>query len=124
MFTVVISEREHIENIETYKTFLRPFLGSGKVAFCAWNLQGESLDEAVPDLTATVSRHERWRAIVVCPEERLESKNPFDVVSWTPPADPDPDRPLAPAAAGGSGSLCPGQHQALARLMAHLCDSP
>lgn len=125
LFTVVISEREHIENIETYKTFLRPFLGSGKVAFCAWNLQGQSLDEAVPDLTATVSRHERWRAIVVCPEERLESKNPFDVVSWTPPADPDPDRPLAARLRQADlEAYAQASTKPLARLMAHLCRFP
>ena len=85
MFTVVISEQIHLDGIKEYGTFLKPFLKDDKVAFCQWNPEGRTLQEAVPGLYPTVSRHDRWRMIVLCDEEGLDRKNPFDLVSCQDP---------------------------------------
>ena len=86
MFTVVISEQIHLDGIKEYGTFLKPFLKNDKIAFCQWNPEGRTLQEAVPGLYPTVSRHERWRMIVLCDEEGLDRKNPFDLVPYEDPA--------------------------------------
>lgn len=83
MFTVVIAEQAHLDSIQEYKTFLKPFLDNTGIAFCSWQPDGANLTEAVPALYETVSRYEKWRLIVVCDEEGLEKKNPFDLVSYT-----------------------------------------
>ena len=85
MFTVVIAEQEHIDAIREYRAFLSPFLGDPNIAFCRWLPEGESLSEAVPELSATVSRHEQWRLIAVCGEEGLHLRNPFDLVGHADP---------------------------------------
>ena len=85
MFTVVISEQTHLDNIAQYKPFLKPFLDQPGVAFCRWRQNGNSLEEAVPDLFETVSREKSWRAIVVCDEEGLLLQNPFELVPYKEP---------------------------------------
>ena len=88
MFTVVISEQEHLDSIVEYKAFLKPFLDKGDIALCRWNPEGETLTDMVPELNATVSRHQKWRLVVICDEEGLKYRNPFDVVRHR-----DPERP-------------------------------
>lgn len=85
MFTVVIAEQAHLDSIEQYRTFLRPFLDRPGIAVCRWRQNGKTLEEAVPELYETVSRHASWRAIVVCDEEGLEQKNPFDLSHYVEP---------------------------------------
>lgn len=89
MFTVVITEQTHLDGIEEYKPFLLPFFQDSDVTFCQWRPDGETLFDAVPELAATVSRHSRWRLIVVCGEEGLTRKNPFDLVPYAAPQWPD-----------------------------------
>lgn len=85
MFTVVITEQAHLDSIKQYQSFLKPFLDNAHIAFCPWNLEGKTLKEAVPTLYETVSRHEQWRMLVICDEEGLHSKNPFDLVAFHEP---------------------------------------
>ena len=80
VFTVVVTQQEHLDSIQEYKAFLKPFLDNAHIAFCRWQPEGEDLRQAVPELYDTVSRHERWRMILVCDEEGLAQKNPFDIV--------------------------------------------
>ena len=52
MFTVLIAEKEHIDAIRRDNAlFFEPFLNNRELAFCRWIPGGETLDEAVPDLT-------------------------------------------------------------------------
>ena len=86
VFTVVVTQQEHLDSIQEYKAFLKPFLDNAHIAFCRWQPEGEDLRQAVPELYDTVSRHERWRMILVCDEEGLAQKNPFDIVHHQDPA--------------------------------------
>lgn len=88
MFTVVITEQEHLDTINEYSAFLRPFLDNSHIAFCRWRRDGRDLEDAVPDLYEKVARHEVWRLIVVCDEEGIDQKNPFDVINYRDPEQP------------------------------------
>jgi hypothetical protein len=48
VFTVVISEQVHLDSIKEYGAFLKPFLKNSNIAFCQWNPEGRTLQEAVP----------------------------------------------------------------------------
>ena len=85
MFTVVIAEKEHLDSIQENHVFLDPFIDKKNVAFCEWRTDEQTLREAVPKLEETVSRREHWRAVIVCTEDGLKKKNPFDLVDYTAP---------------------------------------
>ncbi|MCR5006813.1 MAG: hypothetical protein K6A77_13015 [Clostridiales bacterium] len=85
MFTVVIAEKEHLDSIRENHIFLDPFIDKKNVAFCEWRTDEQTLREAVPKLEETVSRREHWRAVIVCNEDGLNRKNPFDLVDYTAP---------------------------------------
>ena len=83
MFTVLIAEKQHIDAIQKKnRLFFEPFLESKELAFCHWNPEGQSLNEAVPGLMDAVGRQKKWRAVIINPynEELLHARNPFDVV--------------------------------------------
>lgn len=127
MFTVVILEQEYLDSIHEYHAFLKPFLDNSHIAFCRWRLDGQNIMEAVPGLYDKVSRHERWRAIVVCDEEGLQEKNPFDRVAHS-----DPPRPVEMEDAeyfqirrqARIESYTKAAQKPLVRLMTWLCQAP
>lgn len=127
MFTVVVTEQTHLDSIREYKAFLRPFLDSANVEFCRWRPEAERLDEAVPELVQTVSRHDRWRMIVVCDEEGLEQKNPFELVSYSPPEWPEEmeqSEYLQLVQAAKFAAFEQAAKKPLTRLMTWLCQRP
>lgn len=85
MFTVVIAEKEHIDRIQEYQVFLKPFMDSARVEFCQWRPDRLTLADAVPRLTQAVARRREWRAIVLCDDDAQDRKNPFERVNFTPP---------------------------------------
>lgn len=85
MFTVVIAEKEHIDSIQEYSTFLKPFIDDAHVEFCEWRPEEDTLADSVPHLVETVARQRDWRAVVLCDERGMERKNPFDRVEFEPP---------------------------------------
>lgn len=88
MFTVVIAEQEHINSIEKYDLFLKPFADKQHTVIQRWNREGKSFRECVPGLEETIGHHKEWRAIVLCGRDALDQKNPFDFIEC-----PLPDRP-------------------------------
>lgn len=127
MFTVVITEQTHLDSIEEYKPFLLPFFEDSNVVFCPWHMEGETLFEAVPDLAATVSRHNRWRLIVVCGEEGLTRKNPFDLVPYREPECPGDmaqEDYLALVRQAKFAAFEQAAKKPLVKLMTWLCQSP
>lgn len=127
MFTVVITEQTHLDSIEEYKPFLLPFFQDSDVTFCHWHMDGETLFDAVPDLVATVSRHSRWRLIVVCGEEGLAQKNPFDLVPYRKPqwpADMDQAEYLSLVRRAKFAAFEQAARKPLTKLMTWLCQSP
>lgn len=88
MFTVVIAEFEHIRNIKNYEIFLKPYLNDN-FSMCEWIPEGETLAEAVPKLEETVSQHKQWRAVILCNEEGIQYRNPFELVQFDCPKRPE-----------------------------------
>lgn len=86
MFTVVIAEKTHIDSIQEYKVFLKPFIDDARVVFCEWRPEEMTLADSVPHLTDAVARQKEWRAVVLCDGAGMEKKNPFERVEFTPPA--------------------------------------
>ena len=86
MFTVVIAEKTHIDSIQEYKVFLKPFIDDARVVFCEWRPEEMTLADSVPHLTEAVARQKEWRAVVLCDKAGMEKKNPFERVEFTPPA--------------------------------------
>ena len=43
MFTVVIAEKTHIDSIQEYKVFLKPFIDDARVVFCEWRPEEKTL---------------------------------------------------------------------------------
>lgn len=89
MFTVVIAEQEHINNIEKYSLFLKPFADRQHTVIQKWNREGRSFRECVPGLEETIEHHREWRAIVLCGQDAISQKNPFDFVSCSLPEKPE-----------------------------------
>ncbi len=89
MFTVVIAEQEHINNIEKYDLFLKPFADKQHTKFLRWNREGTSFRECVPGLEDTIVHHKDWRAIVLCGQDAEGRKNPFDHAACELPEKPE-----------------------------------
>ena len=85
MFTVVIAEKKHIDSIKEYNVFLQPLMAEGNIAYCEWRPEEPTLADAVPQLTDIVARRRDWRVIVLCDEQGLNRKNPFNIVEYEAP---------------------------------------
>ena len=85
LFTVVIAEKEHIQSIQEYAVFLKPFLDDSHIEFCEWRPEEGTLADSVPSLTERVAHHQDWRAVVLCDGRGLRKKNPFDLVEFKAP---------------------------------------
>ena len=83
LFTVLIADKQHIGAIQqSNKLFFEPFLDNKELAFCEWNTEGQTLQEAVPGLQDAVGRRKEWRAVIIynCTINSSKNRNPFDVV--------------------------------------------
>ncbi|MCI5599342.1 MAG: hypothetical protein MR360_08560 [Ruminococcus sp.] len=84
MFTVVICDESLMEDFTVkYKFHFKPLLDNNDLAFCQWNTEGKTFEEAVPELPLLIKTKKEWRAIVVhdrhsVDEKLLSRKNPFD----------------------------------------------
>ena len=112
--------------MQEYGAFLRPFMKPNNVSFCAWNTGGQTLDEAVPDLITAVARNQDWRAIIVCNEQGLKQRNPFNIVSYHAPEKDEDDLQgyLARCRADKFRAFDEAVKQPLTRLVTFLCDRP
>lgn len=80
MRTVIIATKEHIEWINRYQQFFRPFL-TPEIRFCEWNRAGDTLDTIVPSLYDDIDGKEEWQAVILFDDESTRGKiNPFDLV--------------------------------------------
>ena len=89
MFTVVIAEQEHINNIEKYDLFLKPFADKQHTRILRWNREGKTFRECIPGLEDTIVHHKEWRAVVLCGKDALSQKNPFDFIECPLPEKPE-----------------------------------
>ena len=127
MFTVVIAEQYHLDRIVEHELFLKPFLEKPSIAFCPWQKDGQTLDEAVPGLNDAVCRHEHWRLIVVCDDVGMTRKNPFDLACYE---DPEQPRDMDDAEYRGIrrrarlDAYAESAQRPLVKLMTWLCKQP
>ncbi|MCD7981764.1 MAG: hypothetical protein LUF32_05560 [Clostridiales bacterium] len=130
MYTVIIAEQEHIDNIREYRLFLEPFMKKTRFAFCPWKPEErDSLKESVPDLERVVAQKEEWRAIILCDERGLKKKNPFNIVEYqTPEWDENGGESMEDFYAGRLEMRKEAYRQAsqepLVRLATRLCEDP
>lgn len=127
MYTVVIAEQKHLDSIREHDLFLQPFLEDNKATFCAWNTEGETLAESVPDLREAVKRGDRWRAIIVADESCRTQKNPFDCVRHKDPVREEGEEEEAyreRRLKARLESYEAAAKQPLSRLCAYLCTYP
>lgn len=103
MLTVLIYRKSSKGFLDQYRPLFKPYLDSGKIAFCFWDEDGMDVDNAVHDLQDTVRGVREWQAVVVLPldkrgdevfrqkEDREEfptrEDNPFDYLCNS---DPEP----------------------------------
>ncbi len=88
MFTVIISDKSAVDDcFYKYYIYLKPLMDKGDFAFCEWNPDGESLDEAVPGLRKTIRGKSRWRAEIIADhnilgEDASQMRNPFNYTNY------------------------------------------
>lgn len=86
MFTVIICDRHIIEDCyHKYHIYLKPLLDREDIAFCPWNTEGKTLEEALPQLAALIRSKAEWRAIVVNDSstwgfDGVNKKNPYNYI--------------------------------------------
>ncbi len=127
MFTVVIAEKQHIDKIREYKSYLDPMLADDEVRLCLWRPAELTLDDAVPDLQTVVGRQSVWRAVIVCEDKCRDRKNPFEVVRFQEGATPLMDRDEAWYADLRQRKFAAYEEaarQPLVRLASWLCEPP
>lgn len=127
MFTVVIAEKEHLDGIKEYSSFLKPFLDAVHISFCEWKPEEKTLSDAVPELIAQVSRHDEWRAIVVADGAGLRQKNPFDLAHYEAPVRGDEESReeyLLRVRQAKFAAFDRAAEQPLTRLATWLCEGP
>lgn len=89
VFTVVICDESIIKDCEEkYRIYLEPLLRNEDYAFCKWNIYGESLEEALPDLKELIAKKRKWRAVMIADKNvigntNINKRNPFNFVGAT-----------------------------------------
>ena len=78
MFTVLIYDQKTAAFLEESKSFYSPFLEAGSFALCSWNIEGKTIDRALPELYDIVREEENWRAVVLTHTFSEPETNPFD----------------------------------------------
>lgn len=88
MFTVIICDKSAVDDcFYKYYIYLKPLMDKGDFAFCEWDPDGESLDEAVPGLRKTIRGKSRWRAEIIADhnilgEDASQMRNPFNYTNY------------------------------------------
>ncbi|MCD8150244.1 MAG: hypothetical protein LUE92_11960 [Clostridiales bacterium] len=130
MYTVIIAEQEHIDNIREYRLFLEPFMKKTQFAFCPWNPEErDSMKKSVPDLEREVAHREEWRAVILCDERGLKKKNPFNIVEYAAPEwDEDGSESMEDfydrRMAAHKAAYKLAADEPLVRLVTRLCEDP
>lgn len=87
MFTVVICDEHIIDDCHNkYYIYLKPFLDNDDFAFCKWNINGDTLDDAVPELKEIIGNKIEWRTLIVNDSstwdfDSVNKRNPFNYVN-------------------------------------------
>ena len=82
MFTVVIAEKQLLDDIKNYGRLLDSLIDKDNTTFCEWHTEEDSFQKAVPKLARAIGGRKKWRALIVCGVENLYKNNPFDFVNY------------------------------------------
>lgn len=78
MLTVICYD-ERIESVwKQYDRLFSTFLKKGKICICKWHRDGQSINEAFPELYDCVGNEREWRIIIVNHEMAEGAKNPYE----------------------------------------------
>ncbi len=86
MFTVVICSSEFLNSLKTrYSHIYDAVTKDSNCAFCEWDYNADTYEQALPDLDDMIARHQKWRAVVVQDKitfgmDSIDKRNPFDAV--------------------------------------------
>ncbi len=79
MMLTVICYDERIENVwNQYARLFSTFLKKGEICTCKWHRDGQSINEAFPELYDCVGNESEWRIIIVNHEMAQSAKNPYE----------------------------------------------
>ena len=89
MYTLIFVDKRTADAMAEYRFLFRPFELAGQVAFCHWNADGRTAEDAIPELPMLLRGKKEYRAIIInsdalCSDERIprpDDKNPFDYTS-------------------------------------------
>lgn len=88
MLTVLIQNEKTMHSFHQHLPLFHHFLDSNELEVCLWNEEGQTLEEALPDL-AHLTDGKKWQAIIVRHEELSRSpyffNNPYDFCSSQKP---------------------------------------
>lgn len=130
MFTVLICDKHIINDCNNkYYIYLKPFLDDSGFSFCAWNTEGTSLDEAVPDLKGLIRSKKEWRAVIVNDNttwnfDSVNRINPFDYVGGASEGGFDSLRGIREFRNGEELAADKALSNPLTRLSIWLCGTP
>ena len=86
LFTVVICSTHIKKSIEErYSYILESLLDDKAFAICPWNVDGDTLEEALPTLQSLIGNKYEWRAVIIQDGQTfgrkcIDKRNPFDFV--------------------------------------------
>ncbi len=86
MFTVIICDKHIIDDCRgKFSMYLKPLYDNEDIAFCSWNTDGDTLEQAVPELKQLVATKGAWNVIVVNDHSTwnyasVDKLNPFNYV--------------------------------------------
>lgn len=139
MYTVLIAEKSVLQSIKENSLFFSEYLKTKQIGFCEWDTQSQNPADAVPNLTSLISKHTRWRAVVITGKDTISERNPFDVVGYKDDIDQMPKRDrdesygeyldrrreyLVKRRNERLDAYRQGARQPLARLATYLCEAP
>ena len=106
---------------------LGPLLGKNNVVFCPWDTDKTALSDSVPDLYNAVASKGEWRCIIICDEEGISKKNPYDLVEFQGVSKDfkgSEEERLEAVRHAKFAAFEQAKDKPLAKLAAHLCRFP
>ncbi len=96
MYTVLIQSRKALDSYRQFEPIMSVSGGSDALDVCAWSMDADTMDTAVPELMGKVRRIKKWRAVVIQAELpgdgdrfRIRNNNPFDYEEEDPEEKPE-----------------------------------
>lgn len=81
MLTVIIAPEKFIDSYEQYSLFTGNLFRNRDLAFCRCCYDADNLQSMVPDLYSIIADCDKWRAVIVAPDNRQQF-NPFDYTGY------------------------------------------